>query len=108
MSKTLEYVKKPVGRPKKHQEEKTFDKKTYMKEYMKEYNSKNKIEHYNRRNTSYYVKKFNIDNDFINKYGIYTASVYKCKEDLKKIKSDCPTFLKDMKDFIKELIKELD
>ena len=70
---------------------------------MKEYNSKNKNEQYNRRNTSYYVKRFNIDDDFVAKYGIYTASVYKCRDYLQKISTDCPMFLEDMKEYIKDL-----
>tara|TARA_R110001632_G_scaffold45249_1_gene114963 strand:- start:1130 stop:1591 length:462 start_codon:yes stop_codon:yes gene_type:complete len=101
--KVIKYSKNPVGRPKKGFSEQVFDKKAYMKEYMKDYNKKNSNGQHNRRNTTYYIKKFNIDKDFVETYGIFTANMYKCREDLKKIKTDCPMFLEDMKDFIKDL-----
>ena len=92
-----------VGRPKKEKSDAKFDKKKYMREYMQQYQLKNKDTQLNRRNTSYYIKKFNIDKDFIDKYGIFTAVMYKCREDLKKIKNDCPMFIEDIKGFITEL-----
>ena len=101
--KVIKYSKNPVGRPKKANNQDGFDKKAYMKEYMKEYNQKNSNGQHNRRNTSYYIKKFNIDKEFIDKYGIFTAAMYKCKEDLKKINTDCPMFLEDMREYITEL-----
>ena len=101
--KNIEYIKKSVGRPKKVTTESSFDKKAYMKNYMREYNSKNKKEQYNRRNTSYYVKRLNIPDDIIKKYGIYTAAVCKSKECLDSLNNDCPAFLEDIKEYIKEL-----
>jgi hypothetical protein len=96
----------PVGRPKKEVSEATFDKKAYMKQYMKEYNQKNKEGQHHRRNTSYYINRYNIDSDFVDKYGIYTACIYKTIEDLKLIHKDCPLFLKDIKDYIEKLENE--
>ena len=101
----FEYVKKASGRPKLAEDQKKpkFNKKEYMKAYMKEYNQKNSNVQYNRRNTAYYIKKFNIGKEFIDKYGIFTANLYKCTEDLKKISNDCPMFLENMKELINEL-----
>ena len=104
--KVIKYSMNPVGRPKKISTDQIFNKKEYMKKYMKEYNKNNSNGQHNRRNTTYYINKFNIDKDFIKTYGIYTANMYKCREDLKKLKTDCPMFLEDIKDFIKELETE--
>ena len=106
-SNNVDYVKKPVGRPKKNVDDPKFDKKTYMKEYMKEYNLKNKNDQYNKRNTSYYIKNFNIDKEFIDKYGIYTASIHKCIENITKINNECPMFLNDIKNIVNELDKKI-
>jgi hypothetical protein len=100
------FVKRPVGRPKKEKSEAVFDKKEYMRNYMKKYNKDNKNVQLYRRNTSYYVNKFNIPADYLDKYGVYTALMYKMTEDLKKIKNDCPVFLDDIKDIIKDLQEE--
>ena len=109
----VEIKKVKRGRPKKGEVRKEEDKfnqkkymKTYMKSYMSSYNKKNKNAQLHRRNTSYYINKFNIDKDFVDKYGIYTASVYKCMEDIKKIKEDCPMFLNDIKKFVEVIALE--
>jgi hypothetical protein len=104
-SVVIPYNKK-AGRPKKEKGEAKFDKKEYMRNYMKIYKAKNKDTQLARRNTSYYISKYNIDQEFVNKYGIYTAQVYKTMEDIKKIKKECPSFIKDINEFIKNIIKE--
>lgn len=100
------YVKRRVGRPKKEKSDATFDQKAYMKAYMKKYNQDNKQVQLHRRNTSYYVNKFNIPKDYLDKYGVYTARMYKITEELKKFKEECPMFLEDVKDIIKGLEKQ--
>ena len=102
------YVKRPVGRPKKEKSDATFDQKAYMKAYMKKYNQDNKVSQLHRRNTSYYVNKFNISRDYLDKYGVYTAMIYKVTQELKKIKKECPMFLEDMKNVIEDLEKKND
>jgi hypothetical protein len=104
--KVKTYVKRPVGRPKKEKSDATFDQKAYMKAYMKRYNQDNKVAQLHRRNTSYYVNKFNIPKDYLDKYGIYTARMYKITEELKKFKAECPMFLEDVKEIIKGLEKK--
>ena len=101
------------GRPKKgevRKEDEKFDKKEYMKNYMRTYmntyNYKNKNAQLHRRNTTYYIKKFDIEKEFVDKYGIYTASVYKCMEDFKKIREECPMFLNDVKKFVEVIALE--
>jgi hypothetical protein len=95
-----------AGRPKKEKSETKFDKKEYMRNYMKEYKAKNKDKQLARRNTSYYISKYNIDQEFVNKYGVYTAQIYKTMEDIKKIKNECPLFIEDITEYIKNINKE--
>ena len=102
------YVIRPVGRPKKEKSDATFDSKAYMKAYMKKYNQDHKVSQLHRRNTSYYVNKFNISRDYLDKYGVYTAMIYKVTQELKKIKKECPMFLEDVKDVIEDLEKKND
>ena len=104
--KVEQYVKRPVGRPKKETSDAVFDKKEYMRKYMKRYNQDNKNIQLYRRNTSYYVNKFNIPKDYLEKYGVYTAMMYKMTEDLKRMKNDCPMFLEDVKEVIKDIEKK--
>jgi len=105
-TKVIQYVKKRVGRPKKEVSEAQFDKKKYMKEYMKKYNDEHKEIQLNRRNTAYYIEKFNIEKEFSDKYGIYTGMIYKCMNDIKKINQYCPLFVKDIDDFVKSIIEK--
>ncbi len=100
------FVKRAVGRPKKETSDAAFDKKEYMRKYMKRYNEDNKNIQLYRRNTSYYVNKFNIPKDYLEKYGVYTAMMYKMTEELKKMKNDCPMFLEDVKEIIKDIEKK--
>ena len=102
----VNYVIRPVGRPKKEKSDAVFNKKEYMREYMKRYNADNKSGQLHRRNTSYYVRKFNIPKEVVDKYGIFTGCIFKCKEDIKKINQDCPLFIEDIKQYIDELQKE--
>ncbi len=95
-----------AGRPKKEKSDAKFDKKKYMREYMRSYQIKNKETQHARRNTSYYVNKHNLSQDFVNKYGINTANVYKCMEDIRKVQKFCPEFLKDIKEFLDEICKK--
>ncbi len=95
-----------AGRPKKETSDAKFDKKTYMREYMKTYQIKNKESQLARRNTSYYVTKHNLSQEFVDKYGINTANVYKCMEDIRKVQKFCPEFLKDIKKFVDETCKK--
>lgn len=104
MSGSIEFNKK-AGRPKKEGGP-MFDKKTYMRNYMKEYKQKNKDKQLARRNTSYYISKYNINESFVKKYGIYTAQIYKTFGDLKKIHKECPTFIEDISKYIETLKKE--
>ena len=104
--KVEQYVKRPVGRPKKETSDAVFDKKEYMRNYMKRYNQDHKQVQLHRRNTSYYVNKFNIPKEYLEKYGVYTAMMYKLTEDLKKMKNDCPMFLEDVKEIIKDIEKK--
>jgi len=100
------FVKRKVGRPKKKEGEEKFSHKDYMREYMKRYNQDHKQVQLHRRNTSYYVNKFNIPKDYLEKYGVYTARMYKMTEELKKFKAECPMFLEDVKDIITDLEKK--
>jgi len=98
--------KSKVGRPKKEKSDAKFDKKTYMREYMKGYQLKNKEKQHARRNTSYYINRYNLSQEFVDTYGIDTANVYKCMEVIKKIENDCPQFLPNIKMFIETLVKD--
>ena len=104
MSVSIEYNKK-AGRPKKDNANK-FDKKAYMRNYMKEYKAKNKDTQLARRNTSYYISKYSIDADFVKRYGIYTAQIFKTMGDIKKIKNECPLFINDICEYIDKIKKE--
>lgn len=57
----------------------------YMKSYMKKHYNNNKEKLCNRRNTLNYIKKHDVPNDIIIKYGIHLCSVMKLKELLKTI-----------------------
>ena len=98
-------INKKVGRPKKENGVK-FDKKTYMREYMKLYKQKNKEKQLARRNTSYCLSKFDIEESFVKKYGIYTAQMHKTFDAIKKINQECPVFIEDIDKYIKEIKKE--
>jgi hypothetical protein len=100
------FVKRAVGRPKKETSDAKFDQKEYMKNYMKRYNQEHKQVQLHRRNTSYYVNKFNIPKDYLEKYGVYTARMYKMTEELKRFKEECPMFLEDVKEIIKDIEKK--
>ena len=109
VNEEIAYVKKSPGRPKKENKEGKFDKKAYMKKYMKVYNQTNKGDQLHRRNTSYYIKKFNIEKEFVDKYGIYTASMYKCFDTINKVKNDCPlNMLKNIKEYIDDEIEKIE
>jgi hypothetical protein len=95
-----------AGRPKKEKSDAKFDKKAYMREYMKSYQLKNKDKQLARRNTSYYVTKHKLSQEFVDMYGINTANVYKCMEIIKKIENECPQFLSNIKEFVETLVKD--
>jgi hypothetical protein len=95
-----------AGRPKKEKSDAKFDKKAYMRDYMKSYQLKNKDKQLARRNTSYYVTKHKLSQEFVDMYGINTANVYKCMEIIKKIQNECPQFLPNIKEFVENLVKD--
>jgi hypothetical protein len=98
--------KSKVGRPKKEKSDAKFDKKAYMREYMKGYQLKNKDKQHARRNTSYYINRYNLTQEFVDMYGINTANIYKCMEIIKKIEKECPQFLPNIKEFVEILVKD--
>ncbi len=94
-----------VGRPKKVKSDAKFDKKTYMRNYMKTYQARNPAEQQARRNTHYYIKKFNISQDFVDKYGVWTGHIYKTIEDINKINEECPSFIENIKEYLENINK---
>lgn len=108
MSSTSESTseKKLAGRPKTKTKQTPEERKAYQKEYMKQYHLKHRKTQIARRNTCYYVNKFNLPPEFAAKYGIYTCEIYKCQEAIKKMKEDCPEFLNDIKQFLLNIIDE--
>ena len=66
------------------------DKTEYMRTYMREYKKKNMVQEQNRRNTGYYMKKYNIPQEFKDEFGVNTCRVWKAIESMKHIKSDFP------------------
>ncbi len=66
------------------------DRKTYMREYMRRYKEKNPVQEKNRRNTGYYVKKFNISKEFKEEFGVNTCKIHKAIEAMKHIKTNYP------------------
>ena len=77
-------VKEP--KPKKTAEEQ----KEYMRNYMRQYGSKNREQEKNRRLTGYYVKKYQIPDDFKNEFNNITCKAWKTIECMKQIKNDHP------------------
>ena len=77
-----------------------IDKKTYMREYMREYSKKNKAVELARRNTCYYMKKYNIPEEFKSHFGLYTADCWKAIETMKKVKTNCPNLYPDIFKYI--------
>jgi hypothetical protein len=61
-----------------------------MRIYMREYKKKNMVQEQNRRNTGYYMKKFNIPDEFKKEFGVNTCRCYKAIEAMKHIKTDFP------------------
>lgn len=74
-------------KPKKEKKE-PIDKKEYMRNYMKQYKQKNPTREKNRRNTGYYMKKYNIPQEFKDEFGVHTCKVFKAIEAMKHIKSE--------------------
>ena len=66
------------------------DKREYMRNYMKIYKQRNMVQEQNRRNTGYYMKKFNIPQEFKDEFGVNTCRVFKAIEAMKHIKNDFP------------------
>jgi hypothetical protein len=64
-----------------------------ISDYMKEYRAKNleNMKAYERN--KYYKNKFNLEDKFIEKFGIYSGDVYKIQKDLGKIKEKHPELI---------------
>jgi hypothetical protein len=78
-----------VEKPKKEKKP-PVDKKEYMRLYMREYKKRNMVQECNRRNSQYYMKKFNIPQEFKDEFGTSTCRAYKAIEAMKHIKTDFP------------------
>ena len=76
-----------IEKPKKEKKP-PVDKKEYMRNYMREYKKKNMVQEQNRRNTGYYMKKFNIPDEFKKEFGVNTCKVWKAIEAMKHIKTE--------------------
>ena len=73
---------------KKREKKPRVDKKEYMRNYMRQYKQKNMVQEQNRRNTGYYMKKFNIPQEFKDEFGVNTCKVWKAIEAMKHIKTE--------------------
>ena len=69
---------------------KTANKTEYMKQYMREYTAKNKDRELARRNSCYYIKKYNISKEFKQEFEIYTADCWKAISAIQNIKKNHP------------------
>ena len=76
--------------PPKKEKKEPVDKKEYMRLYMRRYKQKNMVQECNRRNSQYYIKKFNIPQDFEDEFGTSTCRAWKAIEAMKHIKKDFP------------------
>jgi sRNA-binding protein len=85
--KQIEKEKEKEEKPKKEKKP-PIDKKEYMRNYMKQYKQKNPTKEKNRRNTGYYMKKYNIPQEFKNEFGVHTCKVWKAIEAMKHIKTE--------------------
>ena len=88
--KQIEKEKEKLEEKEKKQQEKKqpVDKKEYMRNYMKLYKQKNPTKEKNRRNTGYYMKKYNIPQEFKDEFGVHTCKVWKAIEAMKHIKTE--------------------
>lgn len=87
--KEAKVEKEPVEKPKKEKKP-PVDKTEYMRNYMRGYKKKNMVQEQNRRNTGYYMKKFNIPQEFKDEFGVNTCRAWKAIESMKHIKKDFP------------------
>ena len=71
-----------------------------LEEYYKEYREKHAQHLKNKDRVRFYKNKYNLSNDFIEKYGDYSADVFKMVFDYRKIKDKNP-------DIAKSIIAEL-
>lgn len=78
-----------IEKPKKEKKP-PVDKTEYMRNYMREYKQRNAVKECNRRNTGYYMKKFNIPKEFKDEFGTATCRAWKAIESMKHIKSEFP------------------
>lgn len=61
-----------------------------LAEYHKQYRETN-LEHIKGvERLKYYRKKYNLEPEFIDKFGEYSVQVYKIQEEFRKIKKECP------------------
>ena len=71
--------------PKQPKERKT-DNPNYFKEYR--LNNLESMKAHERSN--YYKKKYNLDDEFIEKFGMYSGDVFKIKKDFDTLIEKCP------------------
>ena len=89
-AKKAEKAEKVKEEKPKKEKKPPVDKTEYMRTYMREYKKKNMVQEQNRRNTGYYMKKYNIPQEFKDEFGVNTCRVWKAIESMKHIKSDFP------------------
>ena len=91
LAKKTKKEEKPVKEIKVKKVKKTREEKQeYMRNYMRNYQKKNKEAELARRNTCYYLKKYDISDDFKNEFKIHTADAWKAIETMKRIKKNSP------------------
>mgnify|MGYP003678455850 CR=1 FL=1 len=94
MKQQIEDIKKQIDEVKPIKvvkpQNKTADKAAYMKQYMREYTAKNKDRELARRNSCYYIKKYNIPKEFKQEFEIYTADCWKAITAIQNIKKNHP------------------
>lgn len=83
-----EKEKTELKEKKKKEKKPPIDKREYMRNYMKEYKKRNMVQEQNRRNTGYYMKKYNIPQEFKDEFGVNTCKVWKAIEAMKHIKKE--------------------
>tara|TARA_R110000868_G_scaffold226719_1_gene479393 strand:- start:835 stop:1236 length:402 start_codon:yes stop_codon:yes gene_type:complete len=82
-------IKEKIVKPKKEKKP-PVDRTTYMREYMRQYKENNKTQEQNRRNTGYYMKKYDIPKEFKDEFGVNTCRCWKAIEAMKHIKKEFP------------------
>ncbi len=68
---------------------KTKDLGEYHKQYREQHLTH--IKHMER--VKYFKQRYNIPPDFVEKFGEYTAEVYKIQQEFRKIESQCPELI---------------